>query len=169
MPIYWDGSAWAVAPVNWPGANTFRANGLKGVYAGLGRCVGQGSGGYTIYRPQYWVFRNTQLGHGDQLGAVFRIFGYEADGIDYRMEDGLPFATGSDGADSAVQILALGLAINVEPSTGVWGETVYFGEGDAQFKAQALYSELTPETMDQSARGNGEIVHWVRGKCVVFN
>ncbi|MTI01906.1 MULTISPECIES: N,N-dimethylformamidase beta subunit family domain-containing protein [Alphaproteobacteria] len=162
-------AAWEVAPVNWPGTRTFGASGLKGVYAGLGRCVGQGSGGYTVYRPQHWAFRNTELGYGDQLGAGSRIFGYEVDGVDYQMEDGLPFATGSDGADQAIQILALGLATNVEPSHGVWGETAYIGDADAQFKAQAVFGEVTPETVDRSARGNGVIVHWVRGKGEVFN
>jgi hypothetical protein len=131
--------------------------------------VGQGSGGYTVYRPEHWAFRDTQLGYGDQLGAASRIFGYEVDGVDYRMEDGLPFATGSDGADPAVQILALGLATNVEPSHGTWGETIYIGDGDAQFKAQTLFGEITPETIDRSTRGNGVIVHWDRGKGEVFN
>ena len=162
-------AAWEVDPVNWPGTQTFGANGLKGMYTGFGRCVGQGSGGYTVYRPQHWAFRDTQLGYGDQLGASSRIFGYEVDGVDYRMEDGLPFPTGSDGADPDMQILALGLATNVEPAHGVWGETIYIGDGDAQFKAQATFGEVTPETMDRSTRGNGVIVHWARGKGEVFN
>lgn len=162
-------AAWEVAPVNWPGGQTFGANGLKGVYAGLGRCVGQGSGGYTVYRPGHWAFRDTQLGNGDQLGAAARIFGYEVDGVDYAMEDGLPYVTGADGTDPAVQILALGLATNVEPEHGIWGETVYIGDADARFKAQALHGEITPEAVDQSTRGNGVIVHWHRGQGEVFN
>ena len=162
-------AAWEVDPVNWPGTQTFGTNGLKGVYAGLGRCVGQGSGGYTVYRPEHWAFSETQLGYGDLLGSTSRIFGYEVDGVDYRMEDGLPFATGSDGADPNMQILALGLATNVEPAHGVWGETVYIGDWDAQFKAQAMFGERTPETVDRATRGNGVIVHWARGRGEIFN
>ncbi len=162
-------SAWEVTPANWPGAQTFGANGLGGVYASLGRCAGQGSGGFTVYRPRHWVFAGTQLGYGDQLGATSRIFGYEVDGVDYRMEDGLPFATGNDGTDPEVEILALGLATNVEPDHGVWGETVYIGDDDASFKAQAIFGEVTEETLDRCTRGNGVIVHWHRGKGEVFN
>lgn len=162
-------AAWEVAPVNWPGAETFGANGLQGVYAGLGRCVGQGSGGYTVYRPEHWAFEGTELGYGDQLGSGSRIFGYEVDGLDYRMEDGLPFATGKDGASHSVEILALGLATNVEPATDIWGETTYIGEADAQFKAMTLYGAVNPETIDRSTRGNGVIVHWARGEGEVFN
>ena len=161
-------AAWEVAPVNWPGAQTFGANGLKGIYAGLGRCAGQGSGGFTVYRPGHWALMGTQLGYGDQLGAGSRVFGYEVDGVDLRMEDGLPFATGADGADPAMEILAVGLATNVEPVHGTWGETAYIGDADARFKAQAMFGEVTDETLDRSTRGNGVILHWHRGKGEVF-
>ena len=161
-------AAWELAPVNWPGAQTFGANGLKGIYAGLGRCAGQGSGGFTVYRPDHWAMEGTELGYGDQLGASARIFGYEVDGVDYRMEDGLPYATGTDGADPGMTILAMGLATNVEPVHGTWGETAYIGDGDARFKAQAVYGAVTPETLDRSTRGNGVILHWQRGQGEVF-
>ncbi|WP_298849170.1 N,N-dimethylformamidase beta subunit family domain-containing protein [uncultured Ruegeria sp.] len=46
-------TAWEAAPVNWPGVQAFGVNGLKGTYASLGRCVGQGSRGFTVYRPNH--------------------------------------------------------------------------------------------------------------------
>lgn len=49
------------------------------------------------------------------------------------------------------------------------GRNVHIGDSDAQFKAQTLFGEITPETMDRSARGNGVIVHWERGRGEVFN
>jgi len=160
--------AWESPPVNWPGATTFGVNGLRGIYAGLGRCVGQGSGGYTVYRPQHWALEGAHLGYGDVLGAQSRIFGYEVDGVDYTMSDGLPFATGEDGADPKIEILALSLATNIEPDQGVWGETLYIGSADAAFKAESLFGKVTPETLDQATRGNGAIVSWKRGKGEVF-
>ena len=161
-------AAWEVAPVNRPGALTFGVNALRGVYAGLGRCAGNGPGGFTIYRPDHWAFDGAGLGYGDVLGASSRIFGYEVDGLDYRMEDGLPFPTGTDGAAADITILAMGLATNIEADTGVWGETLYIGSADAAFKAMALYGEITPETLDACARGNGMIIHWPKGKGEVF-
>ncbi len=160
-------AAWEVDPVNWPGAQTFGVNGLKGIYAGLGRCAGQNSG-FTVYRPDHWALARTQLGYGDQLGSSSRIYGYEVDGLDYRMEDGLPFPTGTDGADPDITILAMGLATNLEPDHGIWGETMYICSADAAFKAQTLFGELTQETLDRSTRGNGVIVHWERGQGEVF-
>jgi hypothetical protein len=161
-------AAWEVAPVNRPGALTFGVNALRGVYAGLGRCVGNGPGGFTVYRPGHWAFANTGLGYGDQLGAGSRIFGYEVDGLDYQMDDGLPYPACTDGSVPEIAILAMGLATNIENDTGAWGETLYIGAADAEFKAKALFGAVTPETLDASARGNGMIIHWQKGRGEIF-
>ena len=161
-------AAWEVDPVNRPGASTFGVNGLKGIYAGLGRCAGQGSAGFTVYRPDHWALSGTQLGYGDQLGSRSRIFGYEVDGLDYRMEDGLPFPTGKDDADTDIRILAMGLATNLEPDRSIWGETMYIGSADAAFIAEKLFGELNSETLDRSTRGNGVMVHWKREHGEIF-
>lgn len=160
--------AFEVAPVNRPGALTFGVNALRGVYAGLGNCVGGGTGGFTIYRDDHWAFNGTGLGYGDVLGGRSRIFGYEVDGLDYRFEDGLPYPTCSDGAVPEIDILAMGLATNIEADHGNWGETLYIGSADAAFKAQALFGEVTPETLDACKRGNGMIISWPRGKGEIF-
>ncbi len=160
--------AWEVEPVNRPGALTFGVNALRGVYAGLGNCVGRGSGGFTVYRPEHWAFGGAQIGYGDVFGAASRIFGYEVDGLDYHFEDGLPFPTCTDGAIPDIQILAMGLATNIEVDHDVWGETLYIGAADAAFKATVLYGEVTPKTLDACTRGNGMIVSWKRGKGEIF-
>lgn len=160
--------AWEAAPVNRPGALTFGVNGLRGVYAGLGNCVGGGPGGFIVYRPDHWAFEDTNIGYGDVLGAGSRIFGYEVDGLDYNFEDGLPFPACSDGAVPEIENLGMGLATNIEEDHGHWGETLYIGSADAAFKAQALFGDITPETLDACRRGNGMIISWQRGKGEVF-
>ena len=160
--------AFEVAPVNRPGALTFGVNALRGIYAGLGDCVGGGPGGFTIYRAEHWAFDGANIGYGDVLGAHSRIFGYEVDGLDYRFEDGLPYPTCSDGAVPAIEILGMGLATSIEANHDVWGETLYIGSADAEFKAKALFGEVTPETLDACHRGNGMIVSWQRGLGHVF-
>ncbi len=161
-------AAWEVAPVNRPGAATFGVNALRGIYAGLGGCAGNGAGGFTVYRPDYWCFDGAGLGFGDVLGASSRIFGYEVDGLDYRMQGGLPFPTGSDGASAEINILAMGLAANIEVDRKVWGETLYVGASDAAFKAKALYGEVSAKTLDASARGTGMIIAWRKGAGDIF-
>ena len=160
--------AWEIAEVDRPGATTFGVNGLRGIYAGLGNCVGRGNGGFTIYRPEHWAFAGAHLGYGDVLGASSRIFGYEVDGLDHVISDGLPFPTGTDGAALDIEILALSLGTNVEANHGIWGETLYIGSADAVWKARALYGEDSPETLERVSRGNGVIIHWRRGKGEIF-
>ncbi|MCY3983623.1 MAG: hypothetical protein OXE85_06865 [Roseovarius sp.] len=173
-PLYETGphelvtGAWDAGPVNRPGALTFGVNGLNGVYAALGKCVGAGPGGFTVYRQNHWAFENANLGYGDILGGNSRIFGYEVDGLSYRFEDGLPYPDCRDGASPDIVILAMGLAANVEADHGVWGETLYIGDADAEYKAQKIYGEATPETLDACQRGNGMIVSWKRGRGEVF-
>ena len=160
--------AWEAEPINRPGALTFGVNALRGIYAGLGNCIGRGVGGFTVYRPEHWVFAGAQIGYGDVIGSASRIFGYEVDGLDYRFEDGLPYPACTDGAVADIEILAMGLATSIEADHNVWGETVYIGAADAVFKAKVLYGEVTPETLDACARGNGMIVSWKRGKGEIF-
>lgn len=161
--------AWGTDPVGRPGASTFGVNGLSGIYAGLGNCAGRGAGGYTIYRPDHWALSGTGLGYGDILGAEARIFGYEVDGLDFRFDDGLPYPTGKDGAAQDILILAMGLATNLEVDNDVWGETLYIGKSDAEFKARALFGEVTEESLDSAVRGNGVMICWKRGKGEVFS
>ena len=160
--------AWEIPQIARPGALTFGVNGFAGVYAGLGHCAGRGPGGFTIYRPEHWAFAGAEIGYGDVLGAGARIYGYEVDGLDYEIRDGLPFPTGKDGAAPEVEILGLGLGTSVEADHGVWGETLYIGEEGGRWEAAALHGDPTEEQIASAARGNGVIVHWPRGRGEVF-
>ena len=155
--------AWEMPEIGRPGALTFGVNGLRGIYAGLGHCVARGAGGFTIYRPQHWAFAGTHLGYGDVLGASSRIFGYEVDGLDYEIRDGLPFPTGRDGAAPQIAILGLGLATAIEADHRIWGQTLYIGDDDGAWKAGAMAEE--PES---AGRGSGMMISWRRGAGEVF-
>src|SRR5690606_13244515 len=64
-------------------------NQLTGVgflYGGYHRSHGQfmdGSGAYTIHRPDHWIFHDTGLSKGDSLGGESTIVGYECDGCQF--------------------------------------------------------------------------------------
>ncbi len=157
--------AWEQPELGWPGAQTFGVNGLRGIYAGLGKCAGGGPGGFTVCRPGHWAFDGAHLGYGDVLGGEARIFGYEVDGLDHEIRDGLPFPLGTDGADTGIEILAMGLAGNIEDDHDVWGETLYFGSADAVWAVRTLFGTDDP---DRAARGSGMIVSWGRGAGKIF-
>jgi hypothetical protein len=137
-------------------------SGAYGIYSGWSGCVARGSGGFTIYRPEHWVFEGTTLGYGDVLGAEARIFGYEVDGLEYEVRGGLPYPVNAEG----VEILALSLATTVETSGD---PDPFIGQDDANAVARALYGEVTPETLDRVSRGAGMIAHYRRGAGEVLN
>jgi hypothetical protein len=161
--------SWEDMAVRRPGTSTFGLNGSLGVYSGWGGCAPRASGGFTVYRPEHWVFEGTDLYYGDQLGAQAKVFGYEVDGCDYTFRHGLPYATGSDGASTDMEILAMGLASTWEPDHGNAGSSIFIGTEDTKSLAYSLYRRTDAETVDQVKRGSGMIVCFDKGKGTVFN
>ena len=66
----------------------------RGGYHRIGKVVANGVGGYTVYRPEHWVFDGTEVVYGDLIGAGSVVVGYECDGCDFTVRDGLPHPTG---------------------------------------------------------------------------
>ena len=77
----------------------------RGGYHRIGKRVTYGAGGYTLHRPEHWIFDGTGLDYGDVLGAGATIVGYECDGCDFTYRDGLPYPTGADGTPTDFEIL----------------------------------------------------------------
>ena len=86
-------------------------NALTGVgflYGGYHLSHGQfmdGSGAYTVHRPDHWVYEGTGLQQGDEFGGAETIVGYECDGCEFVFKDGLPLATGRFGTPENFVIL----------------------------------------------------------------
>ena len=77
----------------------------RGGYHRIGKRVTNGLGGYTVHRPEHWIFDGTGIGYGDVLGADATVVGYECDGCDFTYRDGLPYPTGSDSTPEGFEIL----------------------------------------------------------------
>jgi len=89
----------------------------RGGYHRIGKRVTNGAGGYTVYRADHWMFEGTGIDYGDVLGAAATTVGYECDGCDYTMVDGLPHPTGSDGTPGSFEILAMAPAAHFTRTT----------------------------------------------------
>jgi len=82
--------------------------GVSFAYGGYTRFFDQfvdASGGYTIHRPDHWIFADTGLKQGDLLGVQDKIVSYECDGCDFELRDGLPVPTYCDGTPETFEIL----------------------------------------------------------------
>jgi hypothetical protein len=162
-------TSWELPQIDRPGALTFGLNAIRGVYAGWGGCVAFGTGGFPIYRPEHWAFEGTGLGYGDVLGAQSRVFAYEVDGLDYVVRGGLPYPSGQEQVPDGLEILALGLASNVEVARNVDAGDMFLGSEDCELHAEILYGEVTPETVALAGRGSGMIASFSRGRGEVFH
>ena len=107
-------------------------NELTGVsfnYGGYHRfgSVPRGAGGYTIHRPDHWIFQGTDLKWGDVLGTEHKIVGYECDGCRFVLKNGRPVPTHEDGTPSSFEIVASAPA-------RLW-------DSDLKFASQSLFGD----------------------------
>ncbi len=65
-----------------------------------------GTGAFTVYQPDHWLFAGTELKSGDLFGAKQTIVGYECDGCDFVMKDGRPVPTYTDDTPRTFEIVA---------------------------------------------------------------
>jgi hypothetical protein len=69
--------------------------------------VMEGSGGFTVCRPNHWVFDGVGVRKGDLIGAEATVVGYETDGCLFRLDEhGEPVPTGDDNTPLDFIILA---------------------------------------------------------------
>lgn len=153
-----------------PGALTMGLNGTRGLYARMGAMAPRHSGGFTVYRPEHWIFAATDLYYGDVFGAEAGIFGFEVDGLSYTFKDGLPYPTGEDGAPvEQIEILAMAPAVTLEEDHGNPMSNVWWLDEDARIVANALYGDDSPESLKKVRYSSGMVAHYRRGKGEVIN
>jgi hypothetical protein len=158
---------WSHPRVGRPENETFGVSFTRGGYHRLGYVMPRSSGGYTVYRPGHWVFAGTQLEYGDVFGGRDQIVGYECDGLDYTVRDGLPYPTGADGSPPSTEILALAPAsLGERPSTE---REVMWDQRDLEAVVRQLEGAVTPAGLEKYRHGTAAMVTFTRGKGTVFN
>jgi N,N-dimethylformamidase beta subunit-like protein len=98
--------AWADRRIGRPEHTLTGLSFSRGGYSRYGLGVPRASGAYTVWRPEHWAFEGTELRYGDSLGSADAIVGYEVDGCELSMVDGLPVPTHMDGAPDSLEVLA---------------------------------------------------------------
>lgn len=161
-------SAWEDVRVNHPGATTVGVNGLRGIYAAWGGFAQRGTRGFTIYLPDHWSLAGTGYGYGDVLGEDVGAFGYEVDGIEYVIRNGLPVPTGEDGAPKEIQIIAMSPAVCAEHDAEGTEMRQYVGDSDLRFKLEVVTPDGAQQDIERHRYGAGMIVEYRRGNGLVF-
>jgi hypothetical protein len=146
-----------------PPVTTFGGNGARGIYARMGGSSPRGVGGFIVYRNDHWVFGGADLYYADVLGASVPLVGYEADGVTYTFEHGLPVPTGEDGAPEELVILALTPGSMEEEDHGNPGGFLAVGEADMAFLTKALLGLDNPEGRERTRRGAAAMTWMKKG------
>jgi hypothetical protein len=147
-------------------------------YARAGGASPAGSGGYTIHRPDHWVFEGTQLRYGDLLGAGPVVVGYETDGCALRLVDGLPVPTHEDGTPESFVVLGTAPArlwsnsLRPDDVPALMRPGVYMADADGNVPAELevvaaqIGGDLRPATLERFANGHCVMGVFKRGGTV---
>ena len=138
----------------------------RGGYARIGKKVKAGSGGFTVHRPDHWLFEGTGLAYGDLLGAAATIVGYECDGCDFTYRDGLPYPTHTDGTPEGFEILGTSPA----QAFGRHGTIRPLPDdqpSDVEFMASRVFGSPDPALVARLDHGHAVLGLYTRGGTVV--
>ena len=122
-------------------------------YHRIGKVVANGAGGYTIHRPDHWLFEGTQLVYGDILGAGAVTVGYECDGCEMTLVDGLPVPTGNDGTPASFEILGTAPATHFD-RTNAPRPPAPNAPSEIEFIASRLFDTRDPAAVERIAHGH---------------
>jgi hypothetical protein len=167
-------SIWSDPLVGRPETETIGLTFTRGGYARVGQATPRASGGYTVERPDHWVFEGTGLRYGDVVGASVTVVGYEVDGCDLRYVDGHLHPTGDDGAPLDLEVLAVApahlLSITAEvceAPPALWASVD--PPGDLEWIASIVFGSDAPEITDRITDGHAVMATFTRGGGTVFN
>jgi hypothetical protein len=119
-----------------------------GGYHRIGKRITNGLGGYTIHRPDHWIFEGTGLGYGDVLGAAATTVGYECDGCAFTYRDGLPYPTHEDGTPETFEILGTAPAAHFTRTTS--SRPPKDDEpAEIEYIARRLFDDPSPEAVQR--------------------
>ncbi len=125
----------------------------RGGYHRIGKRVTSGLGGYTVHRPEHWIFEGTELTYGDVLGVAATVVGYECDGCDFTYRDGLPYPTGLDGTPESFEILGTTPAAHFTRTTATRPPAPH-EPSEVEFIASRLFDSREPDAVKRIENGH---------------
>jgi N,N-dimethylformamidase beta subunit-like, C-terminal len=157
---------WADPIVGRPEASLTGVSFTRGGYHRIARSVRRGSGGHEIHRPDHWLLEGTGLARGDLLGAASTTVGYECDGCDLTLRDGVPVATGTGGTPTDLEV------VGTAPATPFDKDTTPLplapgGAYELEFHAARLFGDDSPPNLARLRNGHAVLGTFQRGGTVV--
>ena len=157
---------WADPIVAHPETSILGAGSAYGLYHRFGKSVARGSGAFTVYRDEHWLFAGTGLRYGDLLGAHDGAVGYETVGCRIQFDEfQLPIRAGGDGTPEDLEIVAFVPSSNLAVGEYPASISALNDQGDLEFIASRIYGDLSPESRSRARHGNAVMLTcWPFGK-----
>ena len=150
---------WADPVVGHPETALLGAGSAWGLYNRFGTATARGSGAFTVYRDDHWLFEGTDLRYGDLLGAADAVVGYETVGCRITFDEyQLPIAAGGDGTPADIEIVAFTPSSNLGMGDYPASISALDDQGDLEFVASRLHGRLDDDSVARHRYGNAVMV-----------
>ncbi|MGZ4792261.1 MAG: N,N-dimethylformamidase beta subunit family domain-containing protein [Ilumatobacteraceae bacterium] len=131
------------------------AGSAYGLYNRFGAATPRGSGAFTVYRNDHWMFAGTGLRYGDQLGAADGAVGYETVGCRLAFDEfQLPVAAGGDGTPADIEVVAFTPSSNLAMGEYPASIAALDDQGDLEFIAARLHGRVDADSLARCRHGN---------------
>lgn len=157
---------WADPMLDRPEAALTGVSFTRGGYHRIHRSVRHGNGGYEVHRPDHWLFDGTRLERGDTLGSSLSAVGYECDGCELELRDGLPMATAAGGTPPHFEVLATAPATPFDKHTTPL-PLAPGADHELEFHARRLLGDDSKENCDRLRSGHAVLGTYTRGGTVI--
>jgi hypothetical protein len=146
---------WGDPLVGRPETALLGAGSAYGLYSRFGAATPRGSGAFTVYRNEHWMFAGTELRYGDLLGADDGVVGYETVGCRLAFDDyQLPIAAGGDGTPEDIEVVAFTPSSNLAMGEYPASIAALDDQGDLEFIASRLHGRVDADTLARCRYGN---------------
>ena len=146
---------WADPLVGRPETALLGAGSAYGLYSRFGAATPRGSGAFTVYRNDHWMFTGTGLRYGDLLGVADGVVGYETVGCRLAFDEfQLPVAAGGDGTTGDVEVVAFTPSSNLAMGEYPASIAALSDQGDLEFVASRLYGRVDADSLARCRHGN---------------
>ncbi len=146
---------WSDPLVGRPETALLGAGSAYGLYSRFGAATPRGSGAFTVYRNDHWMFAGTGLRYGDLLGAADGVVGYETVGCRLGFDEyQLPISVGGDGTPEQVEVVAFTPSSNLAMGEYPASIAALDDQGDLEFVASRLYGRVDADSLARARYGN---------------
>ncbi|MGZ0175691.1 MAG: N,N-dimethylformamidase beta subunit family domain-containing protein [Acidimicrobiales bacterium] len=150
---------WCDPLVGRPEWTTLGAGSVFGLYHRFGQATPRGTGGFTVFRYDHWMFEGTGLRYGDLLGGDHGVVGYETIGCPITLDEyQLPVVRPVAGMPTDHEIVGLSLSSNLGMGEYPKSISALNDQGDLEFLAERYYGDTSPENLARVRHGNAVMV-----------